>query len=484
MNIFDLAAKITLDSSGYEKGVAEIERKSNSMASTVEDSLGDASKAQGDFKKATDDSSESVEKMEKKTGTLSDALKGGLVTSLKIAGTVLAAGVGAAVKVSNDAVSAYADYEQLVGGVETLFGNAKDTIEKYTVSVDGDVESVAVKFKKTHNTVKEVLKNAENAYLTAGLSANDYMETVTGFAAALTSSLGEYADQAGVYADMAVSDMSDNANKMGSSMESIQNAYNGFAKGNFTMLDNLKLGYGGTKEEMERLLRKAEELQGVAEGSLDISNFADIVSAIHTIQDEMGITGTTAKEASMTIQGSASSAKASWENLMVALATGKNIETGVANFVSAAKTYIGNLLPVFSTALNGIGKMIEEIAPVIIAELPTMVQTVLPQAISAGLSIVSALASAFPEIVSMLGTTITENLPQIVEAGIMLITTLASGIGEALPELIPAAISAILEVVDTLLDNVDQLVDAAVTLVMGLADGIITALPSLSKMRR
>lgn len=193
-------------------------------------------------------------------------------------GAVAAAAGAAAVKLGKEVVAAYADYEQLVGGIDTLFKDSSQEIQRY----------------------------AANAYKTAGLSANEYMETVTGFSASLIQSLGGDTEKAAKYADMAITDMSDNANKMGTDMSSIQNAYQGFAKQNYTMLDNLKLGYGGTKQEMERLLADAEKISGV---KYDISSYADVVEAIHVMQESMDIAGTTAKEAEATISGSVNALK-------------------------------------------------------------------------------------------------------------------------------------------------------------------------------
>ena len=211
----------------------------------------------------------------------------GSVAKTALVGVTAAIGTAstALVGLGKSAVSSYADLEQNVGGVETLFGDSAD----------------------------KVIKNAENAYKTAGMSANQYMETVTGFSASLLQSLGGDTDKAADVADMALTDMADNANKMGTSMESIQYAYQGFAKQNYTMLDNLKLGYGGTKEEMERLLSDAQKITGV---KYDISNLSDVYNAIHVIQQNLGITGTTAKEAASTITGSVSSMKAAFDNLL------------------------------------------------------------------------------------------------------------------------------------------------------------------------
>ena len=262
---------------------------------------------------------------------------GGIGSVATAVGKTVAVGVGVAstavVAMGKSAVSAYADYEQLVGGVETLF---KDS-------------------------AKTVIENASKAYTTAGMSANEYMSTVTSFSASLLQSLGNDTVKASEKADMAITDMSDNANKMGTSMEMIQNAYQGFAKGNMTMLDNLKLGYGGTKEEMQRLLEEAEKISGI---EYDISSYADIVDAIHVVQNEMGITGTTAKEASSTISGSIASTKSAWKNLMTGLAdSNANIPQLVGNVLSSGTTVLKNIIPVAKQVLASIPEAISEISP-------------------------------------------------------------------------------------------------------------------------
>ena len=230
-----------------------------------------------------------------------------------------AAVVKGLVDLGKASVEAYAEYEQLVGGVETLFGKSADTVKQY----------------------------AQDAYMTAGLSANEYMEQVTSFSASLLQSLGGNTAAAADYGNQAVIDMADNANKMGTAIESIQNAYQGFAKGNFTMLDNLKLGYGGTREEMQRLLEDAEKISGI---HYDISSFADITKAIHTIQEEMGIAGTTAEEAGSTIQGSIGMVKAAWENLLTGLADpDADIDQLIENLLNSVTTAAENIIPAITT---------------------------------------------------------------------------------------------------------------------------------------
>ena len=273
-------------------------------------------------------------------------------------------------------VQGYAQYEQLTGGVETLFKTSSDTVMKY----------------------------AENAYKTAGMSSNQYMETMTSFSASLIQSLGGDTAKAVEVGNMAITDMSDNANKMGTSMEMIQHAYQGFAKQNYTMLDNLKLGYGGTKEEMQRLLKDASKLSGI---KYDISSYADVTEAIHVIQEEMGITGTTAKEAASTIEGSIGMMKGAWENLVVGMADeNANMDVLIGNFVESTATAAKNLLPRISQTLAGIGEVITGLAPVIAQALPQLVETVLPSLLTAGVSLITSLVqgvvSALPALYTAL----------------------------------------------------------------------------------
>ena len=332
MDVFDLSAKITLDSSEYDKALDNSSKKTSRFGSTMAKGLGTAAKVG--------------------------------------AGAMTAAGtaVGWMVKKS---VDSFADYEQLVGGVETLFKDSAGTVQAY----------------------------AQIAAQTAGLSANEYMETVTGFSASLLQSLDGDTAKAAKVADMAITDMSDNANKMGTDMASIQNAYQGFAKQNYTMLDNLKLGYGGTKEEMQRLLSDAEAISGI---HYDIENYSDVVSAIHVIQDEMGITGTTAKEAGETISGSFAMTKASFQNLLTAFGSGKGVKAAMQNLVNSAKIYVKNLMPVIKTALTGIGEFIGEMGPVIADELPGLISDLLPSLLSAAASLVGSLVKALPGMLSAL----------------------------------------------------------------------------------
>ena len=333
------------------------------------------------------------------------------------------AAVGALVK---NSIAGYAEYEQLIGGVETLYGASAKSAEEYAEKTGASLEYAQGVFERYTQREQTILDNAAKAYESAGMSANDYMETVNGFAASLTSSLGEYEWQAANYADMIVTDMADNANKMGTSLESIQNAYSGFAKQNYTMLDNLKLGYGGTKEEMERLLRDAEAFEGYEEGAFDISKFADVAEAINIIQRKMGITGTTAAEAAKTIAGSAASMKAAWSNLVTGLGNEDADLSGLIDqFVASADTMLENVMPRIEVILGGITDLIAQLVPKIADKLPELLNTMLPSLIQAAVQLLNGLVAALPTILQVL----IEQMPYIV-------TEIGKGLAAAFPALL------------------------------------------------
>lgn len=384
-------------------------------------------------KEQADKTKESIEKTQKQTEKLKETLDkvgktsfnkvvSGLkkvgaaaVSATKLAAKATVAGVGAAsagvAALVASSVNAYGDYEQLVGGVETLFGaGGADTAEDYAKSIGKSVSQVRDKFKILKESEAQVFKDANDAYKTAGLSANDYMETVTGFSASLISSLNGDTKKAAEYSNKAIVDMSDNANKMGSSMESIQNAYQGFAKQNYTMLDNLKLGYGGTQEEMKRLIKDAAKIDKTVKAN-DMS-FGNIVLAIHAIQDSMDISGTTAKEASTTIQGSFSSLKSTWGNLMTSLVVGgDSFDQCLSNLVDSAKTFGDNVMPAIRKGLEGVGRLITELAPYIEAELPGLIDELLPPLLKAATALVKGLIKALPNIIKV----IIKELPDVVK---------------------------------------------------------------------
>ena len=387
-------------------------------------------------------------------------------TAAKVVAAGAAAAGTAVVSLIYKSVEAYARYEQLVGGVETLYGAGGKTLDEYAKSVGKSTDAVKGEYDKLMSAQQTVLDNAADAYKNAGMSANEYMNTVTSFAASLTSSLGGDTQVAAEKANMAINDMADNANKMGTSMEMIQNAYQGFAKQNYTMLDNLKLGYGGTKEEMQRLLEDAEKISGI---HYDISSYADVVDAIHVIQTEMGITGTTAEEAQHTIEGSLNMTKAAWENLIVGISDDNaDFDKLMQNFIDSAMAFGDNILPRIEIALQGIAKLIQGVAPVIAAELPKLIQSVLPQLISAAGNMIIALAQG-----------IVDALPSIAQTGMQAVTSFLQGFAEILPELIPQIGQMIFDVCDAIIENLPALLDAGLQVALALAEGLIEAIPQI-----
>lgn len=354
--------------------------------------------------KALEKTSKEAEETHSKFG---DAM-GKIGKSAKKAGAAVAAGLGSAmvavIGIGKSAVSSYADYEQLVGGVETLFGAGGQSIEEYAASVGKSVDEASADYNKLMSAQDKVFGYAKNAYKDAGMSANEYMETVTGFAASLVASLGGDTEAAAEKANQALVDMSDNANKMGSDMESIKNAYGGFAKQNYTMLDNLKLGYGGTKEEMERLLADAEKLSGI---KYDVSSYADIVDAIHVVQTEMGITGTTAKEAASTISGSIGMMKSSWQNLLTGFADGNQDMTElIAELWGSIEAVADNVLPRIQETMAGISRFVIRAVPMLLKKIPPMLGQILPQMLSASMvllqTVIKTLIEALPSLLSEL----------------------------------------------------------------------------------
>lgn len=407
--------------------------------------------------------------------------------SLAAVGAASAA-VGALAK---EAIASFGDYEQLIGGVETLFKDSADVIKGYS----------------------------EEAFRTVGMSANEYMETVTGFSASLISSMGNDTEAAAEKANTALSDMSDNANKMGSDLESIKNAYSGFSKQNYTMLDNLKIGYGGTKSEMERLLADAEKLQknkGI-DVSYDISSFADIVDAIHVIQTEMGITGTTAKEASSTIQGSISAAKAAWQNLLTGMSDptqdfDKLLNDVVESVVTVSDNLAPRIMAVLPQMATGITELTENLLPLIPDTLEQMLPSVIEGAnsliaalldtlsavadtaipivtdnadeiidtlLSGLISAIPSLASSAADLCTALITAILDNADIITQGAVDIVLALAQGLTDNLDSLVPAVVNAALTITETLLDNADKLIDAGVQLIGAIAEGLAASIPQL-----
>ena len=465
-NKSSIVLNMNLNASGFARGIKSVIGSVKNMNESMKDATNSASKMSSVMK-----------------GIGSSAIKVG--KGLAVAGAAAATAVTALVSKS---VGAFADYEQLTGGVETLFGAGGRSVEEYAQSVGKSVSDIQGKYDSLMSAQNVVLENANKAYMTAGMSANEYMDTVTGFSASLISSLGGDTNKAADYANSALVDMSDNANKMGTDMESIKNAYQGFAKQNYTMLDNLKLGYGGTQEEMKRLLSDAEKLTGQR---YDISSFADITQAIHAIQTQMDITGTTAKEASTTISGSWGSLKAAFQNVLVGLTTGGDMfDQSLDALINTAVTCGQNIIPAIKGAVSGIGYLIEGLAPVIGETIPPLINDLAPTLANSAVSLISSLvngltqsATQFSEclsnmiIVAVAG--ISSVVPQLLDAASKIVSNLMQGLTNSMPQIVNGAVTLIEGLVDGLVDNVPLLVMGAVQLVASLANGLIANLPRI-----
>ena len=461
-NKSSIVLNMNLNASGFARGIKSVIGSVKNMNESMKDATNSASKMSSVMK-----------------GIGSSAIKVG--KGLAVAGAAAATAVTALVSKS---VGAFADYEQLTGGVETLFGAGGRSVEEYAQSVGKSVSDIQGKYDSLMSAQNVVLENANKAYMTAGMSANEYMDTVTGFSASLISSLGGDTNKAADYANSALVDMSDNANKMGTDMESIKNAYQGFAKQNYTMLDNLKLGYGGTQEEMKRLLSDAEKLTGQR---YDISSFADITQAIHAIQTQMDITGTTAKEASTTISGSWGSLKAAFQNVLVGLTTGGDMfDQSLDALINTAVTFGQNIIPAIKGALSGIGYLIEGLAPVIGETIPPLINDLAPTLANSAVSLISSLvngltqnATQFSECLSNIIIVAVAVVPQLLDAASKIVSNLMQGLTNSMPQIVNGAVTLVEGLVNGLVNNIPLLIMGAVQLVTSLANGLIENLPRI-----
>ena len=369
---------------------------------------------------------------------------GKIATAIK--GVITVAAIG---KFIGKSLTEGAKLEQSLGGVETLFKGHADKVKK----------------------------NASEAYRTAGVSANDYMENVTSFSASLLQSMGGNTEKAADKAHMAMVDMSDNANKFGTDMRDIQNAYQGFAKENYTMLDNLKLGYGGTKSEMERLLADATKLTGV---KYDINNLADVYDAIHVVQDELGVTGTTAIESAETFSGSLASMKAAFSNFLGNLSLGEDVAPSLQALAQTVATFLfGNFLP-----------MVVNILKALPGAIVTFIQEFIPYLIEAGVNLVNSLSAGLTTGLPALLTnmqaiatnamnTITEKLPEFLTKGVEIITNIVNGILQAIPQIITIAGNIITTFVGFIMTNFPKILATGKDLLLSLIDGIIENYPAI-----
>ena len=397
-------------------------------------------------------------------GGIASKIGSGLKTAAKIGTAAVTAAAGAVSLLTKQSLDGYAEYEQLVGGVETLFKQSADQVIEY----------------------------ANRAYETAGLSANEYMDTVTSFSASLLQGLGGDTEKAAEVANQAVIDMADNANKMGTSMEMIQNAYQGFSRQNYVMLDNLKLGYGGTATEMARLINDSGVLGDTVEVTAETVNsvsFDKMIEAIHVIQDQMGITGTTAEEAASTIEGSVNMMKSAWSNLVTGIADDNaDLDKLIENFTYSFSKAAENIIPRIEKILTGFGDLIVKLAPVISEQLPSLVSSVLPSLVDAATALVQGVVDAAPGIVSALADmapqitgAILSIIPQLLDVGVQMLIALVQGIASAMPEIAPQLVDCVAQIAEVLTqpDTLVALVEASTLFIVALVEGLVDNLPTL-----
>lgn len=431
---------------------------------------------------------------------------------LKVVGASLAAAGVAVGALAKQSLDAYSDYEQMVGGVKTLFGTEAASVEEYAASVGKSVGEVQGEYDALVAAQNKVFADAKNAYKDAGMSANAYMQTVTSFSARLLQGLGGDSQKAAEIANMAVVDMSDNVNKMGSSMTDVQNAYQGFAKQNYTMLDNLKLGYGGTQAEMARLINDSGVLgdtMTVTAETVNNVSFDKIIEAIHTIQTEMGITGTTAKEASTTIAGSVSQMSAAWTNWLTALADPSQDLSQLTTALLDSIVNVGkNVVPRLMEILPALGSGLVSLASGLAGYIPGAAQQLLPALVTGATSLLQGLAGMLPglitsafsalpdvfstlfaaapglasagmQIVQTLGNAITQYGPTLMQNGLSMIQQLGQGLVQGIPTFLAQALPMLLQFTSNLRANFGQIVNAGIELILNLAQGLIAALPTI-----
>ena len=435
MDLFNLVASLSLDTSEYEYRLKDIDNSTGSSTSGISDK----------FKKL-----------------------GGVIAKATAA---MAAAAGAAVvKIGKDALTAYADYEQLEGGVKKLYGNMGMSVEEYAKSVNKSVDEINADWQRNEQAQALVMENARKGFQTTGLSANQYMEQATSFSAALINSLNGDTVAAAKQTDVAMRAIADNYNTFGGDMQNIQYAFQGFAKQNYTMLDNLKLGYGGTKTEMERLIADANEwaeANGMA-ADLSIDSFSDVVTAIDYIQQKQGIAGTTAREASTTIAGSIGMVKAAYENLISGLANpDADISQLVQDLVSSVGIAAGNVLPAVQQFAEGFGAAMAEIGPTIVQGIPKAISSMLP-----------LLISSVGNMMSVMFQTMKSTLPQLLKVGQDIIKMITDGIKSNGSSFIEAGMNALMEFSETFRSGAGKLIEAGLHLVKTLAQAVIDNIPT------
>lgn len=482
----------------YEQSVKATGEESKESLK-LKESLNKAETALNKMNQQLDEFPKKSDKVKAVASKIGEGLKKGIAASAKAVavglGAVVVGATKAAFDIGKQAVEAYSEFEQLKGGVEKLFGTGGQSLEEYAKSVGKSTSAAKEEFEALNRASAAVISNADQAFKTAGMDANTYIQNVTGFSAALIKSVGGNAEKAASLADTAMRDIADNANTFGTkSAEELAQVYQALAKGTFTTLDNLNLGYGGSKKGMEELIADANKLK-VANGEmadLSIDNFDDMVEAIHLVQVNMGIAGATEKEAMGTIQGSIGMLKSSWQNLLTGLADPtRDLNPIIDGLIESVTAVATNLLPIISKTAKSIADTFPKLFSELIPQILPMVMDLLPAIANAILSLTSNIVALLPDLIKGVVDFLVNNfvpailnmLPEIINSGLELIFALAEGIAQALPGLIPQIIDVVILIVETLLsaENISRLVDAALQIIVALGNGLIRAIPTLLK---
>lgn len=491
----------------------------------MEKELRDTSKGMDDLERNTEESAKEMRNLErnaqgvgneldgagKSAGSFGSTLKAVLTSEVIMSGVRLLADAAKAlgkamIDLTKQSLTAYAEYEQLSGGIASLFSTTSMNMEEYVGNMLGDGKTLVEAeraWAAEQAAVTAIMNDADEAFRTAAVSRNKYQEAATTFAAPLINALDGDMMEASDLVNMALTDISDNINRFGGEFDDAMQAYAGFAKGQWTLLDNLKLGYAGTAEGVAKLINES----GVLEGKLiDLSKknelnaqieaaggLPTVIKAIHAKQEELNIAGTTLKEAATTITGSANMVKAAWENVLISIGSGdaSMLNQDIENLASSVLTLADNALPRLKEIMSGIGTFIGGIAPMIAQELPALLTDVLPTLIDSALTLAQTLlttvVSALPGLmqqllpmtINLLDTILLDVLPQVLTVALQLVQMLAMGIAQAAPTLIPTAIEVVIGLCNALVspDGLAAILDAAVALLQGLKDGILAALP-------
>lgn len=460
----------------------DLKDEANGSANALEEEAGAAEDAGNKTKKSGDDAEDAGKKWEK------------FGEAAKKAAEVVAAAIGAALVATGkfvvDAVEAYGEAEQLIGGINKLYGTGGQSLDEYASSLGVIPIAAEESYRALTQANNMMIEQANNAWRTAGISANEYLETSTGFAASLISGLNGDTVEAARLTDVAITDMADNANTFGTDMETLMGVYQGLARGTYTSLEQLSLGFAGNQQGMIDLINASGIFEEQIE-SLDGVTFDQMIQAIHNVQENIGIAGATAAEASSTVEGSVNSMKAAWQNFVAGMGgDSEQVEGLISNLVTSFETAASNILPVVQNILTNLSTTLEELAPIINEELPGITNEVLSLLLDAALQLVLALVEALPGFIDTLASTVEtlivvlipallSVLPQIVSAGLDLIIALANSLAASAPELIPSIMECLNEVIGTLVDHASEMAVAALELILGLAAGLISALPEM-----